>query len=60
MYFHNLTEFILMGKHGIYVWSSWGIVFVVIIGLIIHSYQQRQALIKELLVRKQRKISNSQ
>ncbi len=55
MYFHNLTEFILMGKHGVYVWSCWGIVLLVVIGLIIHARQQRQALIKELLARQRRK-----
>ncbi len=55
MYFQTITEFMLMGKHGVYVWSSWGIVLAVVVGLIIHARRQRQTLIKKLFARQQRK-----
>lgn len=54
MYFHNITEFILMGKHGVYVWSAWGIVLLVVLSLIIYAQKQRKTLIKELSARQQR------
>ncbi len=58
MHFQTITEFMLMGKHGVYVWSSWGIVLAVVVGLIIHARRQRKALIKELLARQKRKTNH--
>lgn len=43
-----------MGEHGIYVWSTWGLTFVVIIGFIIHSVMQRRRLIKTLNIQQAR------
>lgn len=46
-YFSSLAEFIAMGKHGVYVWACWGIVWAVMLGLVVYSVQQRKTLIKQ-------------
>ena len=32
MYFDSFTEFLLMGKHGFYVWMAYGITAAVLLG----------------------------
>lgn len=49
-YFYSFQEFLAMGKHGPYVWSSWGITLLAIIGLVLYSLNQRRRLIRELKV----------
>ncbi len=57
-YFTNLTDFIMMGKHGVYVWSCWGIVLVVMLSFILYSRRQRKLLLNELLLRQARQNAN--
>lgn len=47
-YFTSIHDFIAMGKHGAYVWSSWGIALVCIGGFILYSLMQRRRLIKQI------------
>ena len=49
-YFYSVSEFIAMGKHGVFVWSCWAITIGVILVFIIYSRRQRQALIKQLTI----------
>lgn len=42
-YFHNFAEFIAMGGHGSYVWSTWLLTVVVIVALVFFSRSQRKA-----------------
>ncbi len=47
-YFYSLQEFLAMGKHGVYVWSSWGIVVMAVMVFSAYSVQQRRQLIQSL------------
>lgn len=54
-YFYTVQEFLAMGKHGVYVWSCWGLTVAVVIGFILYSRRQRQHVIKQLQVQQVRK-----
>ena len=41
-YFETFSEFIQMGKHGLYVWLSYGISLIVIVYNIVAVYIERQ------------------
>lgn len=53
-YFYSFQEFLTMGEHGPYVWSSWGITVLAILGLIFYSLNQRRRLLKELKIQNAR------
>lgn len=46
--FNSLAEFIAMGKHGVYIWTCWGIVLAVLFGLIMYSVTQRKNVMKQI------------
>ena len=46
-YFETFSEFIQMGKHGLYVWLSYGISFIVIAYNIVAVYVERQQFFSE-------------
>lgn len=56
-YFYNFADFIAMGDHGAFVWSCWAITVGVMIGFVIYSRRQRQALIKQLAIQDIRQSS---
>lgn len=58
-YFYSVSEFIAMGKHGVFVWSCWAITVGVILAFIIYSRHQRQALIKQLTIQQARQAQRS-
>lgn len=47
-YFYSFQEFLAMGEHGPYVWSTWGITVLTVAMLILYSLTQRRRLIREL------------
>ncbi|WP_221796939.1 heme exporter protein CcmD [Oceanobacter mangrovi] len=47
MEFHSFSEFLAMGKHGFYVWLSYGLTAVVIAANVVQPLMQRRRLIKE-------------
>lgn len=47
MAFDSFADFIAMGTHGPYVWSSYGLTFAAIILLLWHSHYQRKQFFKE-------------
>lgn len=47
-YFYSFQEFLAMGEHGPYVWSTWGITLLAMVGFIMYSLSQRRRLIEEL------------
>ncbi|SJM69124.1 MULTISPECIES: heme exporter protein CcmD [Psychrobacter] len=59
-YFYSFQEFIAMGEHGPYVWSTWGITVLAIIGFIFYSLNQRRRLIKELKIQHARQQQRKQ
>lgn len=59
-YFYSFQEFIAMGEHGPYVWSTWGITVLAIIGFIAYSLNQRRRLIKELKIQHARQQQRKQ
>ncbi|SUD89770.1 heme exporter protein CcmD [Psychrobacter phenylpyruvicus] len=59
-YFYSFQEFIAMGEHGPYVWSTWGITVLAIIGFILYSLNQRRRLIKELKIQHARQQQRKQ
>ena len=48
MYFDSLQQLMSMNGHGIYVWSSFAISAVVMIGLIVIPLKQKQAAMKNI------------
>lgn len=58
-YFYSFSEFIAMGKHGVFVWSCWAITVGVMLVFIIYSRRQRQALIKQLTIQQARQAQRT-
>ena len=58
-YFYSLSEFFAMGKHGVFVWSCWGITVGAILLLILYSRKQRQALLKQLAIQQARQAQRA-
>ena len=50
----NWAEFLDMGGHGFYVWTSWGITLLFLLGQIIWNHTQKRAAIKSILRQYQR------
>ena len=48
MYFDSLQQLIWMNGHGIYVWSSFPISAVVMIGLIVKPLRQKQVAMRNI------------
>lgn len=59
-YFYSFQEFLAMGDHGPYVWSTWGITLLAMIGFILYSLSQRRRLIKELRIQHARQQQRKQ
>ncbi|MBM6551278.1 heme exporter protein CcmD [Marinomonas ostreistagni] len=57
MAFESLTDFLQMGTHGVYVWSTYGISLLVLAGLGIGTLKARAELKKQLKKRYQREQS---
>lgn len=53
-YFHNMTEFLAMGKYGAYVWTCYGLTCLAIIGLIFYSTHQRKSIYKDIFSQRAR------
>ena len=58
-YFYSVSEFIAMGKHGVFVWSCWAITVGVMLMFILYSRRQRQALIKQLTIQQARQAQRT-
>ena len=58
-YFYSVSEFIAMGKHGVFVWSCWAITVGVVLAFIFYSRRQRQALIKQLTIQQARQVQRT-
>lgn len=50
----SLTEFFYMGGYGFYVWTSYGLTFVVLLCNIIVPVWQRKQLLRTLKLKQQR------
>ncbi|RDL43626.1 heme exporter protein CcmD [Marinomonas piezotolerans] len=57
MAFENIAEFLAMGDHGVYVWSSYSIGVAVFSALIISSFLSHKRLMQQLKKRYQRELS---
>lgn len=53
-YFHSFAEFIAMGEHGRFVWMSFGLTFLFIIGMILYSKAQRNKACRDILTQQSR------
>ena len=58
-YFYSVSEFIAMGKHGVFVWSCWAITVGMMLIFILYSRRQRQALIKQLAIQQARQAQRT-
>ena len=58
-YFYSFSEFIAMGKHGVFVWSCWAITVGVMLIFVIYSRRQRQTLIKQLAIQQVRQAQRT-
>lgn len=48
MSFESWQAFWMMGKYGVYVWSSYGIFLVLMLGLGVRVFWQRRQLLRQL------------
>ncbi len=53
-YFHSFADFIAMGKHGVYVWTSYALTFACIVGIILYSRVQRQKTYRDITTQQAR------
>ncbi|WP_201595804.1 heme exporter protein CcmD [Psychrobacter vallis] len=58
-YFYSFSEFIAMGKHGVFVWSCWAITVGMMLVFIMYSRRQRKALIKQLTIQQARQAQRT-
>lgn len=58
-YFYSFSEFIAMGKHGVFVWSCWAITVGMMLAFVFYSRRQRQALIKQLAIQQARQAQRT-
>ena len=59
MEFSSLAEFIAMGKHGFYVWLSYGLTAVIIACVVMQPILHRRRLLKEQAQRLRREKRNA-
>jgi heme exporter protein D len=59
MAFESLAEFLAMGKHGPYVWSAYGITFVVVMANIIVPVVRKKGLITDIKRKAKREQAES-
>ena len=59
-YFHNFAEFIAMGGHGSYVWSTWLLTLLDIVALVFFSRSQRKATYRDITTQQARQQQRHQ
>ncbi|MGM0614125.1 MAG: heme exporter protein CcmD [Pseudomonadota bacterium] len=60
MAFDSFADFIAMGGHAPYVWSSWVITLLLILGLVWHARLERRQLVEGLKRRARRERARQQ
>ena len=59
MEFNSLAEFIAMGRHGLYVWLSYGLTALIVTYYVMQPALQRRRLLKEQAQRLRREKRNA-
>ncbi|MCH4562032.1 heme exporter protein CcmD [Halomonas sp. EGI 63088] len=54
MAFASFNEFLAMGGHGPYVWTSWAVTAALLGGIVIHARSERRQLLRNLQRRARR------
>jgi len=48
MFFQSWSDFFNMGGYGFYVWLSYGVSLLAILGLVINSYKGKNAILRDV------------
>lgn len=48
MAFDSVADFLQMGTHGAFVWSTYGLVLLILTGLILNTLQGRRKVLRQL------------
>lgn len=59
MEFNSFADFLQMGRHGFYVWLSYGITAVIIVVNLVQPHLRRRQLLKEQAQRLRRESQNA-
>ncbi len=59
MAFDSFSDFLAMGRHAPYVWSAYGVTFLIVVWNVLQPWQQRRRLLREQAALQKREARKS-
>jgi heme exporter protein D len=57
--FDSFSDFLAMGRHAPYVWSAYGVTFLIVVWNVLQPWQQRRRLLREQAALQKREARKS-